>query len=66
MNDGVLDLARVSIPIKGAPSEPLKEEPEPETQRYFVDTVWDRRRWKSEIVEPWFIHTKEMLCQESS
>lgn len=52
MKDGVLDLARLSIPIRGAPSDPLKDEPEPETQRYFVDTVWERKRWNSEMVDP--------------
>ena len=35
----------------------MKEDPDPETQRYFVDTVWERRRWKREIVDPWLIHT---------
>lgn len=52
MNEGVVDRDLWSRPIKGAPSEPLKEDPEPETQRYFVDTVWERRRWNNEIVEP--------------
>ena len=52
MNEGVVDRDRWSRPIRGAPSEPLKEDPDPETQRYFVETVWERRRWKSEIVEP--------------
>lgn len=52
MKDGVLDRARLSMPIRGAPSEPLKEDPEPDTQRYLVETVCDRRRWKSEIVDP--------------
>ncbi len=58
MKDGVCERERWSRPIKGVPSEPLKEEPEPETQRYLVDTVCDRKRWKREIVEPWLIHTK--------
>jgi hypothetical protein len=52
MNDGVVDRDRWSSPIKGAPSEPLNEEPEPDTQRYFVETVWDRKRWNKDIVEP--------------
>lgn len=52
MKEGVVDLDRWSRPINGAPSEPLKEEPEPETQRYLVETVCDLSRWKSEIVEP--------------
>ena len=52
MKDGVLDLTRLSMPISGAPSDPLKDDPEPETQRYFVDTVWERKRWNSEMVDP--------------
>ncbi|EGO25252.1 hypothetical protein SERLADRAFT_465124 [Serpula lacrymans var. lacrymans S7.9] len=39
MKDGVLDRARLSMPMRGAPSEPLKEEPEPETHKYLVETV---------------------------
>lgn len=52
MKDGVLDLTRLSMPISGAPSDPLNDDPEPETQRYFVETVWERNRWNSEIVDP--------------
>ena len=52
MNDGVAARVRWSTPSKGAPSEPLKLAPEPETQRYLVLTVCDRKRWKSEMVEP--------------
>lgn len=44
MNDGVCVRDRWSSPIRGAPSDPLKDEPDPETQRYFVDTVCERRR----------------------
>ena len=43
-NAGVDTLDRTSRPIKGAPSDPLNEEPDAETQRYLVDTVCDRRR----------------------
>jgi hypothetical protein len=39
MNDGVDGRIRGSRPIIEAPSEPLNEEPEPDTQRYFVETV---------------------------
>jgi len=39
MNEGVVDRDRWSRPMRGAPSEPLKEDPDPETQRYFVETV---------------------------
>ena len=52
MKDGVVDRDRWSSPMSGAPSEPLNEDPEPDTHRYFVDTVWERKRWNSEIVEP--------------
>lgn len=52
MNEGVAGRERWSKPIKGAPSEPLKEEPDPETHRYFVDTVCERKRWNNEMVEP--------------
>lgn len=44
MNDGVFERDRWSRPISGAPSDPLNEDPEPETQRYFVDTVCDLKR----------------------
>lgn len=57
MKEGVVDLDRWSRPIKGAPSEPLNDDPEPDTQRYLVDTVWERRRWNREIVEPWLMQT---------
>ena len=57
MNEGVAGLERWSKPIKGALSEPLNEEPDPETQRYFVETVCERRRWNREMVEPWLIQT---------
>lgn len=57
MKEGVVERDRWSRPIKGAPSEPLNDEPEPETQRYLVETVCDRRRWNKEIVEPWLIQT---------
>ncbi|KAJ7851941.1 hypothetical protein B0H14DRAFT_2298498, partial [Mycena olivaceomarginata] len=39
MKEGVVDRVRWSSPMRGAPSEPLKEDPDPDTQRYFVDTV---------------------------
>ena len=52
MNEGVVERERWSMPIKGAPSEPLNEDPDPETQRYLVETVCDRKRWKREMVEP--------------
>jgi len=52
MKEGVVDRDRWSRPINGAPSDPLKEEPEPETQRYFVETVWERKRWNKDIVDP--------------
>lgn len=52
MNEGVEVRVRWSTPISGAPSDPLKEEPDPDTQRYFVDTVCDRKRWNNDIVEP--------------
>ena len=39
INEGVVDRDLGSRPISGVPSDPLNEEPEPETQRYFVDTV---------------------------
>lgn len=57
MKEGVLDRDLWSIPNNGAPSEPLKDELDPDTQRYLVDTVCDLRRWNKEIVEPWLIHT---------
>jgi hypothetical protein len=57
INEGVVARERWSRPISGAPSEPLNEDPEPETHRYLVETVWDRKRWKSEIVEPWLMQT---------
>lgn len=38
--------------MRGAPSDPLNEEPDPDTQRYLVETVCDRSRWKSDMVEP--------------
>lgn len=57
MNEGVFDRDLWSRPINGAPSDPLKEDPEPETQRYFVETVWERSLWNSEMVEPWLMHT---------
>jgi hypothetical protein len=52
MNEGVVDRDLGSRPMSGAPSDPLNEEPEPETQRYFVDTVWERKRWNNEMVDP--------------
>ena len=52
MKEGVCVLERWSRPMRGAPSEPLKEEPDPETQRYLVETVWERSLWKREMVEP--------------
>ena len=52
MKEGVEARMRWSSPIIGAPSEPLKEDPEPETQRYFVETVCERKRWNKEMVEP--------------
>ena len=52
MKEGVCVLERWSRPMRGAPSEPLKEEPDPETQRYLVETVWERNLWKREMVEP--------------
>lgn len=52
MKEGVVERDRWSRPIKGAPSDPLKDDPDPDTQRYFVDTVCDRNLWKREIVEP--------------
>ena len=52
MNDGVAERVRWSTPKSGAPSEPLKLAPDPETQRYLVLTVCERKRWKSEMVEP--------------
>ena len=58
MKDGVCVRDRWSRPMSGAPSEPLNDDPEPETQRYFVDTVCERRRWKREMVDPWLMHTK--------
>lgn len=39
INDGVFDRDRSPIPISGAPSDPLKDALDPDTQRYFVDTV---------------------------
>ena len=39
IKEGVFCLERLSRPIKGAPSDPLKDDPEPDTQRYLVDTV---------------------------
>ena len=52
MNDGVAVRVRWSTPMSGAPSEPLNDDPDPDTQRYLVDTVCERKRWNSEIVEP--------------
>lgn len=57
IKEGVVERDRWSKPIRGAPSEPLKDDPDPETQRYFVETVCDLSLWKSEIVEPWLMHT---------
>ena len=62
MKEGVVCLDRWSRPIRGAPSDPLKDDPEPETQRYLVETVWERRRWKSEIVEPWLMHNSRFFA----
>lgn len=62
MKEGVVARTRWSRPAMGAPSEPLKDEPEPDTQRYFVETVWDRSRWNNEIVEPWLMQTT-MNCK---
>lgn len=52
MNEGVLDRERTSIPRREAPSEPLNDDPEPDTQRYLVDTVCERSLWKRETVDP--------------
>jgi hypothetical protein len=51
-NAGVDTFARTSRPIRGAPSDPLKDDPDAETQRYLVDTVCDRKRWNKDTVEP--------------
>jgi len=55
--EGAPPRARGSIPGNGCPSDPLKDAPEPDTHRYFVETVCDRSRWKSETVDPWLMHT---------
>ncbi len=52
MKEGELALVLWSRPIRGAPSEPLNEDPEPDTHKYFVETVCDRNRWNKDIVEP--------------
>lgn len=52
MKEGVFDRARWSKPIRGAPSEPLNEELDPDTHRYFVETVCDLSRWNKDIVDP--------------
>jgi hypothetical protein len=39
MKEGVAERERWSRPMRGAPSEPLKDDPEPDTQRYLVETV---------------------------
>lgn len=52
MNDGEAVRVRASNPMSGAPSDPLNDDPEPDTQRYFVDTVCERSLWKSDTVEP--------------
>lgn len=49
---GVAGRERTSLPISGAPSEPLNEDPDAETHKYLVDTVWDRRRWNRDTVDP--------------